>query len=102
MKKVFIAYPGEPPIIGATVEQAKEDASAYGPNLEVSTWRRGDLGGYTLIAPIIEAISTSDIIGGDISRLNFNVTYEMGYAIGLGKRALPVINNSLTIDWEQI
>src|SRR5262249_6150727 len=67
-----------------------------------TTWRREDLGGHLLITPIIEAITASDVVVGDISRLNFNVTYEMGYAIGLGKRTLPIVNNSLHVDLDQL
>jgi hypothetical protein len=98
MKRIFIAYPSEPSEVGQTIERAKEDAEKYGPNLEINTWRRDDLGGQPLITPIIESIEISDVVVGDISRLNFNVTYELGYAIGLGKRVLPLINGSLQVD----
>jgi hypothetical protein len=98
MKKIFIAYPSEPELVASTIEHTKIDAGQYGPNLEVTTWKRDDLGGQPLITPIIEAITASDVVAADISRLNFNVTYELGYAIGLGKRGLPIINRALEID----
>jgi hypothetical protein len=50
------------------------------------------------LTSIIEAITASDVVAADISRLNFNVTYELGYAIGLGKRSLPIVNRALEID----
>jgi hypothetical protein len=102
MKKLFIAYPAEPALIGQTIEQAGWGAERYGPNIEVSTWRRSDLGGQSLIAPIIEAIQESDVVAADITRLNFNVTYELGYAIGLGKRALPLISKAIDVDEQTI
>ena len=102
MKKVFIAYPAEPEIVGSTIELAKNDSEKYGPNLEVTTWRRDDLGGLSLITPIIEAIRASDVVAADITRLNFNVTYELGYAIGLGKRGLPVVNKAVAVDEQLI
>src|SRR5947207_12139103 len=94
MKVVFIAYPSEPASVGITIEQAK-NANTYGPNLSVNTWRRDDLAGQPLTTPIIEAITRSDVIAADITRLNFNVTYELGYALGTGKRALPIVNRAL-------
>ncbi len=36
----------------------------------------------------MEAISSSDFFVADVSYLNFNVTFELGYAIGRGKPAL--------------
>jgi hypothetical protein len=77
MKRVFVAYPSEPEIVGSTIESAKAEAQKYGPNLEVTTWRREDLGGQPLIAPIVEAIKACDVMAADITRLNFNVTYEL-------------------------
>jgi hypothetical protein len=102
MKKLFIAYPADPNVIGQTIEQAKADAEKYGPNIELTTWCRSDLGGQPLIAPIIEAIQASDVVAADITRLNFNVTYELGYALGLGKRGLPLVSKALKIDEQMI
>ena len=56
----------------------------------IVTWERPDLGGNQLISPILEAIKKCEIFIADITILNFNVTYELGYAIGLGKRVIPV------------
>lgn len=39
MKKLFIAYPAEPAIVGETIEHAKADAEKSGPNIAVTTWR---------------------------------------------------------------
>lgn len=84
-----MAYPARPTDIGETIERAK-DLSASSTELEISTWARDDLGGQQLIQPIVKAIQEADVVAADVTALNFNVTYELGYAIGLGKRVLPL------------
>lgn len=97
--RVFVAYPSSPPVIGETVERATKIAvDPPFSELNISTWKRDDLGGSTVIAPIIDEIRKADVMVGDITILNFNVTYELGYAVGLGKRALPVRNRAVTSD----
>lgn len=100
MTKIFIAYPALPNDIGQTIEAAK---STFGTaNLDISTWKREDLSGQPIIAPILEAISNADIVAGDITTLNFNVIYELGYGIGLGKRVLPLLHRAFTQDQQAI
>lgn len=90
MPKIFIAYPALPVDIGQTIEATKTTS----PDLTITTWRRDDLAGQPIISPILEAIGDCDIAVADITFLNFNVIYELGYAIGLGKRALPIVNKA--------
>ncbi|GAB9131454.1 hypothetical protein ACVMGC_003578 [Bradyrhizobium barranii subsp. barranii] len=91
MTKIFVAYPALPADIGQTIEATKR---AFGKAVDITTWKRDDLSGQPVIAPILEAISDADIVVGDITDLNFNVVYELGYGIGLGKRALPIISRA--------
>ncbi|MBF4391043.1 nucleoside 2-deoxyribosyltransferase, partial [Vibrio anguillarum] len=44
---------------------------------------------------VVSKIEECDFLLADISILNFNVTYEIGYAIGKGKRVLLVKNSSI-------
>jgi nucleoside 2-deoxyribosyltransferase len=47
------------------------------------------------VDPIIEKIQTSDVLVADITKLNFNVMYEIGYAIGKSKRVLLIQNGTI-------
>lgn len=66
----------------------------------VTSWERPDLGGHQLIAPITTSIREADIVAADITVMNFNVTYELGFALGLGKRVIPIRHSAYDIDKE--
>ena len=44
-----------------------------------------DIAGRFIASEVLTSIATSDFLVADISKLNFNVTFEVGYAIGRGK-----------------
>jgi hypothetical protein len=91
----FVAYPSKPFEIGSTIQRAvrelKPDRSA--PLLE--TWEQNDIAGRFLATPILSKIDGGDVLIADITALNFNVVFEIGYAIGRRKRAFLVRNRSL-------
>jgi hypothetical protein len=96
--KAFIVYPARPSEIGDVIGRAAAQAKIERPSLTLTIWERPDLGGYEIIRPIIGEIVKADLVAADITKFNFNVTYELGYAIGLGKRVLPVVNSAFTFD----
>jgi len=68
----------------------------------VKTWEENDIAGRFIIEPVLEEIENSDFLAADITRLNFNVTYEIGYAIGKGKRVVLLRNATQKGDDEMI
>ncbi len=54
-----------------------------------------DIPGRFIIEEVLTSIDDADILVADISRLNFNVTYEIGYAIGKKKRILLIKNKAI-------
>lgn len=93
-KQSFFVYPANPAQIGQTIEGAAAQLRHRGELCE--TWRQIDLPGHFLIDGILEKIDKSDFVIADITRLNFNVTFEIGYAIGKNKRVYLVINSAVT------
>ena len=55
-------------------------------DIELQLWVENDIAGRPLTDPIFEFINQCDILFADVTTVNFNVTFEIGYAIGLGKR----------------
>lgn len=86
----FYAYASLPTEIGQTIEQAVTSSIA-----EVSTWKALDVPGHFISEKVLEGIDSCSFLVADISVLNFNVTYEIGYAIGKGKRVLLTKNKSI-------
>jgi hypothetical protein len=90
---MFFAYPGHPEKIGTTIEAAVNKINLI--RNRVKTWRALSIAGSFIINNIQDAIKEEDIFIADISKLNFNVTYEIGYAIAKEKPILLVKNASL-------
>lgn len=91
----FFAYPSTPTEIGQTIEAATLATSKGSPNIEIKTWKALDIIGHFISSEVLAEINAADFFIADISELNFNVTYEIAYAIGKSKRVLLVKNNSL-------
>lgn len=93
-KMGFFAYVSALPEIGQTIESAVKSASQI-PNVHVETWKALDIPGHFIAEKVVESIDNCDFLLADISILNFNVTYEIAYAIGKGKRVLITKNSSI-------
>jgi Cdc6-like AAA superfamily ATPase len=98
----FVAYPGSPKELSSTIEAAVEYANRRQSSRQYKPWIQSDIAGRMVVQPVLDGISESALFVADVTRLNFNVTYEIGYAIGLQKRALLIRNSSITSDDELI
>ncbi|MVS97724.1 P-loop ATPase, Sll1717 family [Devosia marina] len=85
----FVAYPSD----GAVAEDvftAVRQANALAIPVRYEPWPFNDVPGSPLTSPIVGKISNASFIVADITLLNLNVVYEIGYAIGRGKRAFLI------------
>lgn len=89
----FYAYASFPAGIGQTIEQSVSQVNIA--TFKVETWKALDVVGHFISEKVLESIDSCDFLLADISVLNFNVTYEIGYAIGKGKRVLLTKNKSI-------
>jgi len=80
--KGFFAYSSEPTSVGEIVNTAIERLRLRSFPGEIHPWKDLDIAGRFIVDGVLERIDTSNPIIADISCLNFNVTYEAGYAIG--------------------
>lgn len=83
-RRAFFAYPSAPQEVGQVIHAAQSALRLRCPALQIHTWQENDISGRALVDPIFHEISESDYVFADITSLNFNVTFEIGYAIGLG------------------
>ncbi|WP_225042804.1 nucleoside 2-deoxyribosyltransferase [Xanthomonas campestris] len=90
--KGFFAYASQPKEIGVTIDSAIHDLHRYSGQVQVSAWPELDIPGRFIAETVLSGIDAGDFLVADITVLNFNVVYEIGYAIGKSKRVLIVRN----------
>ena len=91
----FFAYASTPSEVGETIERGVQNANRASNDSEIKTWRSLDILGHFISEQVLSGIECADFLVADISTLNFNVTYEIGYAIGRNKRILLTRNSSI-------
>ncbi len=97
----FFAYPSSPYGLTAVIKEAIDKANRAG-GCHFKSWEENDIAGRSLTAPIFTELDNSNILIADITKLNFNVTYEIGYAIGVGRRVFLVRNKEYENNQEKI
>lgn len=97
---MFVAYPAQPTALSQTLESAAEIVRSSG--VACLTWSELDIPGRFIADEVLEKIDAADLLVADITRLNFNVCYEVGYALGRSKRVYLVLNSSLQPQTKEI
>jgi hypothetical protein len=85
LPKCFVAYPSAPAGRAETVEKAIELIAQSGV-VEVKGWKSLFPGGRPIITRILEEIRDCKCLIADLTELNPNVLFELGYAIAHRKR----------------
>jgi hypothetical protein len=94
--RIFAAYPASPTAIGDCMCGAVDKLKAN--LIELQPWQQNDICGIVLTDPIFSEIDNASALVADITKPNFNVTFEIGYAIAKGKPLLLVVNAGLVFD----
>jgi hypothetical protein len=94
----FMAFAVSPPQIGETVRQTIKILRTTKPGLALRSWEANDIPGRCLVDPVVQEIVNTDLVVADISKLNFNVVYEIGFAIGKNKRVFLLKNKAIRSD----
>ncbi len=92
----LFTYPSRPTAIGSTLRSALDSLRLEGLGQGLTSWEENDIPGRFIVDPVLSQIDAGNILIADITRLNFNVTFEIGYAIGRGKQVALIKNSSLT------
>jgi hypothetical protein len=82
--RIFLGYSSTPPLARDTLHRAAAAISALG--LDAQSWEDLQIGGRLVMSAVLSAIDGSDLAIFDVSTLNPNVLYELGYAIGRARR----------------
>jgi hypothetical protein len=96
----FFMYPSQPAHLAHTVQQAVAQLRTRSPARRWQSWEDLRVAGKIVFCAICKAIRNATLTVADVTTLNFNVLFELGYAIGLGKPVLPVRDTTYQRDAE--
>ena len=97
----FIAFASNDSIHTDTIERASEGAST--PEVEYVAWSRQDGSGSPVDHAVESWLGEAEALVADLTYVNDNVTYEIGYAIGAQKDLRLIRNPTVDVaDLKQI
>src|SRR5262245_16471852 len=100
----FYAYPAMPLSVGEVVREAVTQINGGGM-AELKTWENCRVGGKLIINEICREINKAQFFCADLTGVNANVMFELGYAIARNKRIWLTIDRTLanaTKEFEQL
>ncbi len=92
----FFAYPSEPHLVAETIEQAIRHLRDKSGVTAVQSWRENDIAGHFVADQILSTITDVSALIADITQLNFNVTYEVGFALAKEKKVVLTRHKGVT------
>jgi hypothetical protein len=90
----FVAYPSKPPSLAETIEQAIETIK-QSQVVEIDSWKSTKVSGKFIMTTICKTIDDKDIFLCDLTNLNHNVLFELGFAIAKKKRIWILLDPSI-------
>lgn len=90
----FVAYPSNPPSLAEIIEKAIKEIEK-GHVVAINGWKSTSVTGKFIMMAICEAIEQRDIFICDLTNLNHNVLFELGYAIAKQKRIWILLDPSI-------
>jgi hypothetical protein len=82
--QMFFGYASKPELSRETLYSASTEVASTGL-VEATSWESLKVGGRVVMTAIFQAIDDSQLAAFDVSTLNENVLFEVGYAIGRAK-----------------
>ncbi len=95
----FVAYSSSAQLAIEAIRNAVNSIKhTHSAQLQIKTWEELDIPGRFIATEVLGEIDSADFLIADISKPNFNVFYEIGYAIGKGRRVLLIKHRSISDD----
>lgn len=93
--KAFFAYPSSGHTLREPIEKAVHILNAQG-HINIKTWEDCSIGGNFIIDTVCREIDEADLFFADLTGLNANVMFELGYAIARKKRVWLIFDETYT------
>lgn len=94
MKKGFFAYSSSPYSAQNIIEEAIVKINQTS-QCNLRSWTKLKVSGRVIIKSVLDEINESDIFCADLTGMNPNVLFELGYAIGKGKNIWLIFDSSI-------
>ncbi|AFL90256.1 hypothetical protein Terro_4049 [Terriglobus roseus DSM 18391] len=93
-----VYYSSKPEVIGSAIEEAVRLLSISSPDLKIKTWRDLPIAGQIIFCQICKSQRFTQVAVIDVTTMNFNLMFELGYALGLGVPVVAIRDTSCTLD----
>ncbi len=90
-------YSSHPPQIAATIEAAVATLRERTGDTW-TTWKDMDMGGRLIFCEICKAMRGAGTVFADVTTLNFNLLFEIGFCIGLDLTVRPIRDKNYALD----
>ena len=94
-KQIFFAYESNHPDNRDAIKKAVEEYNKYQKTYHVKRWEDLSVNGRVIGKKILEAIDECEVFACDLTYLNHNVFFELGYAIARKKQLGIFVNTSV-------
>jgi hypothetical protein len=95
-RRVFFAYAASPAVIASTITDAVAKLREQRRDIDWMPWEVMDPRGQVIFCRICSALRGADVLVADITTLNFNLMFEIGFAIGLGMPVVTIRDTTVT------
>jgi hypothetical protein len=93
--KIFLAYPSLPALVREAMNGAADRIGSIG-GVRARRWEDLHVGGRIVIAEVLREIDACDAGIYEVTSLNQNVVFELGFAVGRRKHVFPMLQGSIT------
>ncbi len=83
-------YPSDPTQIADTIEIAAKNLQQRFPERTWLTWRDFHTAGQLVFCAICKSCRFAQYVIADVTTLNFNLMFEIGFSLGLGVAVVPI------------
>ncbi len=97
---VFL-FPSQPEQIAATVSAAVAHLRGLNPGRTYRTWRDFQTAGQVVFCAICKSMRFGAAVVADVTTLNFNLLFEIGFALGLELPVIPIRDTTFLRDKRQ-
>jgi hypothetical protein len=94
----LLLYPSEPELFASSIETCIPKLKAMTQGTQWLSWKDLGVSGQIIFCKICKAMRFTNLVVADVTTLNFNLLFEIGFALGLGQLVLPIRDASYTQD----